>query len=163
MPSSILLIGHWILSSATKYRICLSFIRRGKNCWRNTGTSLAWALFLAHLSKLWYQGSPIAHRRGGVGVLGVGVGLRGRGWVWGEAWWGVLQSSFRVPIFVSIRAWQSFLSWTVSTSLQTKSHLLQFARGEVRELSAWVPLCVTTPTAPCLVSTRCSPRPGVRA
>ena len=36
-------------------------------------------------------------------------------------------------------------------------HLLEFGRGEVREMSAWVMLCVAIFTAPCLVHTRRSP------
>ena len=38
-----------------------------------------------------------------------------------------------------------------------KFHLIEFSRGEVRELSAWAPLCVAIFTAPCLVRTRRSP------
>ena len=44
MPSSIPLREHWMLSSATKYRIWLSFIGCGKNFWRTVGQPLAWAL-----------------------------------------------------------------------------------------------------------------------
>ena len=69
---------------------------------------------LPHLSKLWYPGSLIADRRGGVG---------GRE----EAWQGVLQSSESPSLYLWV--WHSSISWTVSTSLQTKFHLLEFRQG----------------------------------
>ena len=144
MPRSILLIEHWMLSSTTKYRIWLSFIRCGKNCWRNTVLPLAWALSSSPLKAVIPRISDSWQKWWGCGG-------------WGEAWQGVLQSSFRVPIFVSLRVWHSSLYRTVSTCLQTKFHLLEFGRGEVRELSAWVPLCIAIFTAPCLVRTQCSP------
>ena len=34
-------LEHWLLSWATKYRICLSLTRCGRNCWGNTGTSVS--------------------------------------------------------------------------------------------------------------------------
>ena len=81
-----------------------------------------------------------------------------KGWSWGgRSLAGCSTVLIRVPIFVSTRVWHSSLCRTVYTSLQTMFHLLEFGRGEVRELSAWVPLCLAIFTAPCLVSTRRSP------
>lgn len=149
MPSSIPLREHWMLSSATQYRIWLSFIRCGKNCWRTVGQPLARALSssppkaeIPRISDSWQKGW---------GWGGGGGGVRERSPV------GCSTAIIRVPIFVSIRAWHSSLYGTVSTSLQTKLHLLEFSRGVVRELSACVPLCLAIFTAPCLVSTRRSP------